>query len=168
MKKLNQLRNVFEQSDPFFIENPDKLQLFIEDGKILRTGTENLSFEFEYNLNIIITDYPNDIAQLTVPLLAYLQINQPELFQHPNLRDKAIRFLPDFNNNNTADILFEINAMTERVVVKQQDEHNVIIDYKPEPTWFKSRLRVYFENEQNLIFDSQITINDEVAPNGND
>ncbi|WP_439239060.1 phage tail protein [Lonepinella sp. BR2919] len=157
MKKPNQIRKVLEQANPFFVANPDKLQLFIDDGKIIRTGTDNLSFELQYSLNIIVTDYPDDIARLTVPLLAYLQINQPELFANPDLRDKAIRFLPDFNNNNTSDIHFEISPITERVVVKQSQADSVILDYKPEPVWGNERVRVYFENEDNLIWDSELT-----------
>ncbi|EIJ69416.1 phage tail protein [Pasteurella bettyae] len=159
MKKLNQIRNVFEKSNPFFVKNPDKLQLWIDDGKVIRTGTENLSFYFEYKLNIVVTDYPEDIATLTVPILSYLQINQPELFQNTNLRESAVKFTPDFNNNNTADIHFEISHMTERVLVTDKKDDSVIIDYKPEPVWDNERVRVYFESwdEENLVFDSEKT-----------
>lgn len=156
MKKLNQIRKVLEKSNPFFLKNPDRLQLWIEDGKVIRTGTDNLSFYFEYSLNIVVTDYPDDIATLTVPILSYLQINQPELFQNKQLRESAVKFTPDFNNNNTADIHFEISPMTERVLVTDKKDDSVIIDYKPEPVWGKERVRVYFESwgEENLVFDS--------------
>ncbi|WP_443091369.1 phage tail protein [Basfia succiniciproducens] len=159
MKKLNQLRNVLEKSDPFFIKNPDKLQLWIEDGKVIRTGTENLSFYFEYKLNIVVTDYPDDIAKLTVPILSYLQINQPDLFQNTSLRESAVKFIPDFNNNNTADIHFEIGPITERIVVTDKQNDSVQINYKAEPVWDKEHIKVYFENwdEDNLIFDSEKT-----------
>lgn len=156
MKKPNQLRKVLEQSDPFFIKNPDKLQLWIEDGKIVRTGTENLSFYYQYSLNIVVTDYPDNIAKLTVPILSYLQINQPELF-NPSLRESAVKFTPDFNNNHTADIHFEISPMTERVLVTDKKDGSVLIDYLPEPVWDKERVRVYFETweEENFVFDSE-------------
>lgn len=156
MKKPNQLRHVLEKSDPFFIKNPDKLQLWIEDGKVIRTGTENLSFYYQYSLNILVTDYPDNIAKLTVPILSYLQINQPELF-NPSLRESAVKFTPDFNNNHTADIHFEISPMTERVLVTDKKDGSVLIDYLPEPVWDKERVRVYFETweEENLIFDSE-------------
>lgn len=156
MKKPNQLRKVLEQSDPFFIKNPDKLQLWIEDGKIVRTGTENLSFYYQYSLNIVVTDYPDNIAKLTVPILSYLQINQPELF-NPSLRESAVKFTPDFNNNHTADIHFEISPITERVLVTDKKDGSVLIDYLPEPVWDKERVRVYFETweEENFVFDSE-------------
>lgn len=156
MKKPNQLRKVLEQSDPFFIKNPDKLQLWIEDGKIVRTGTENLSFYYQYSLNIVVTDYPDNIAKLTVPILSYLQINQPELF-NPSLRESAVKFTPDFNNNHTADIHFEISPITEWVLVTDKKDGSVLIDYLPEPVWDKERVRVYFETweEENFVFDSE-------------
>lgn len=156
MKKPNQIRNVLEKSDRFFVKNPDKLQLWIEDGKVIRTGTENLSFYFAYTLNIVVTDYPDDIAKLTVPILSYLQINQPELFQNKDRRESAVRFTPDFNNNHTADIHFEIGPITERVLVTDKRDDSVQISYKAEPVWDKERVRVYFEDrdESSLIFDS--------------
>lgn len=157
MKKPNQLRKVLEQSDPFFIKNPDKLQLWIEDGKVIRTGTENLSFYYQYSLNIVVTDYPDNIAKLTVPILSYLQINQPELFQNAQLRESAVKFTPDFNNNHTADIHFEIGPITERVLVTDKKDDSVLIDYLPEPVWDKEQVRVYLGDwdENNLVFDSR-------------
>lgn len=35
--------------------------------------------------------YPDNIAKLTVPILSYLQINQPELFQNVQLRESAVK-----------------------------------------------------------------------------
>lgn len=154
MKKPNQLRQVLQQSHDFFVKNPDNLQIFVEDGKIINTGTENLSFEYKYKLNLIVTDYPDDITKIVLPVMAYLKINQPELFANPTLRDNAILFTPDFNNNNTADLHFEIGPMTEMVVVTHKEANEVTLDYAPEPVWQKERVKVYLENENQLIFDS--------------
>ncbi|MDY4478610.1 MAG: phage tail protein [[Pasteurella] aerogenes] len=131
------------------------LQLFIDDGQIIATGAGGLSFEFRYTLNIIATDFKDDLAQLITPIQAYLRTNQPEIFENPQRREGAFKFILDYNNNNTVDVSFEIQ-MTERVIAKQdnEDNENVILHYKPEPVWQKERVRVYLESEDNLIFDS--------------
>ncbi|MBF6984969.1 phage tail protein [Pasteurella multocida] len=60
MKKPNQIRNVIEQSNPAFKTNPDLLQVYIDQGQIISTGAQSLSFEYQYTLNVIITDYACD------------------------------------------------------------------------------------------------------------
>ena len=81
MKKPNQLRKILEQSHQDFVKNPDRLQLYVDGGQVVATGSTSLSFEYRYTLNIIITDFAFDIASLIVPINAYLRKNQPELFE---------------------------------------------------------------------------------------
>lgn len=140
MKKPNQIRAVIEQSNPEFIRNPERLQLFVDQGQIISTGTASLSFEYRYNLHIIITDYADDIARIIVPLLAYIKTNQPELFENPQRRENGIKYELDYNNNDTMDLLIDIQ-LTERVVTTQQGE-NTNIKYAPEPVWDKERVKL--------------------------
>lgn len=152
MKKPNQLRKIFEQSHPDFVKNPDHLQLYVDGGQIVATGSASLSFEYRYTLNVIVTDYAGDITALIVPMMAYLRTNQPEILENPDLREKAFKFQVDYNNHNTADISFEIQ-LTERVVAKK-DSDNVQIHYAKEPVWDEpARVKVYLENMDNLIFE---------------
>lgn len=153
MKKPNQLRKILEQSHRDFIDNPDHLQLYVDGGQIIATGSTSFSFEYRYTLNVIATDYAGDIAALIVPMMAYLRTNQPEIFENPQMRENAFKFQVDYNNNNTADISFEIK-LTERVVSKKEGE-NVQIRYAKEPVLEDAeRLRVYLQDWDNLIFDS--------------
>lgn len=156
MQKPNQLRKILEQSLPDFIENPDRLQLYTDGGQIIATGANSFSFEYRYTLNIIVTDYAGDIAALVVPMIAYLRTNQPEIFENPQKREGAFKFVMDYNNNDTVDVSFEIQ-MTERVVTTKTDNLNEIkLQYAPEPVWRQERVRVYLETEDNLIFDSGV------------
>lgn len=150
MKKPNQIRAVIEQSNPSFISNPERLQLFVDQGQIISTGTASLSFEYRYTLNVIITDYADDIARIIVPLLAYLKTNQPELFENPQRRENGIKYNLDYNNNDTLDLSIDIQ-LTERVVAKSQGD-STEIKYAAEPIWDKERVRVYFDGK--VIFDS--------------
>lgn len=153
MKKPNQLRKILEQSIPDFVKNPDRLQLYVDGGQIVATGAESFSFEYRYTLNIIVTDFSQDIASLIVPIIAYLRINQPEIFENPQRRENAFKFQVDYNNNNTADISFEI-MLTERVVAKQTADE-VKMHYVKEPVWDNPKVKVYLDNENNLIFDGE-------------
>ena len=155
MKKPNQLRKILEQSHQDFVKNPDRLQLYVDGGQVVATGSTSLSFEYRYTLNII-TDFAFDIASLIVPINAYLRKNQPELFENPQRRENAFKFQMDYNNNNTADVSFEIQ-LTERVVAKQVGE-NVQMTYATEPTaqeWEQlGKVKVYLGEitDENLIF----------------
>lgn len=133
MKKPNQIRKVIEQANPFLKKNPDMLQLFIDKGQIISTGAESLSFEYQYTLNIIITDYAEDLAKIIVPILAYCKINQPEIFANPAKREDAFKFEIDINNNNTLDLSLEL-MLTERVI--QSDKAGkTTLHYANEPLW---------------------------------
>lgn len=154
MKKPNQLRKILEQSLPDFISNPDRLQLYTDGGQIIATGSHSFSFEYRYTLNVIVTDYVGDIAALVVPMIAYLRTNQPEIFENPQLRENAFKFQVDYNNNDTADISFEIQ-LTERVVSKK-DGDSVQLNYAKEPILDDPHLiKVYLQDWDNLIFEGK-------------
>lgn len=134
MKKPNQIRNVIEQANPFLKKNPDLLHLFIDKGHIISTGATSLSFEYRYTLNIIITDYAEDLAKIIIPILAYLKINQPEMLENPNKREEAFKFEIDINNNNTLDLSLEL-TLTERVIQRKLNNGEVQLHYADEPLW---------------------------------
>ncbi|MFQ1015788.1 phage tail protein [Avibacterium paragallinarum] len=146
MKKPNQLRAVLEKSYPDFIANPDRLQLFVDNGRIIATGGDSLSFEYRYTLDIIATDFADDLACLIVPIQAYLKANQPELFENPQRREEAFKFEVDYNNNHTLDVAFKIQ-LTERVVAKQLKENELNLEYTPEPQYEDTPL---LEQGQNI------------------
>ena len=155
MKKPNQLRKILEQSHQDFVKNPDRLQLYVDGGQVIATGAPSFSFEYRYTLNVIATDYAGDIAALFVPMIAYLRTNQPEIFENPQMRENAFKFQVDYNNNDTADISFEIK-LTERVVSKK-DGDSVQIHYAKEPTLNEpNQVKVYLENWDNLIFEGEV------------
>ena len=154
MKKPNQIRKALEESNPFFVQNPDSLQLYTDGGQVICTGAKSLSYEYRYTLNIIVTDYADDIARIIVPVLAYLRVNQPELFENPQRRENGFKFITDYNND-TLDLSIEIQ-LTERVVQKNNADGDAILQYAPEPMWDEPEsIRVYLETEENLILESK-------------
>lgn len=103
---------------PEFRRDPDKLSINARDGHIVCTGAASLSFEYAYTLNVIVLDYAAHADAVIVPLLAWLQVNQIELFENPDKQAKSIRFEVDQLNRSAVDLSIEID-LTERVIVKK-------------------------------------------------
>jgi len=120
MYKPDSLRKHLTAANPELKRDPDKLLVFIDEGRLLASGTGSLSFEYAYKLNVIIIDFGGDEDALMVPLLEWVQHHQPDLLNHPDQRQHGIRFIVDINNHNSADISLEIE-LTERVIVKRED-----------------------------------------------
>jgi hypothetical protein len=131
MYKPNSLRQHLSAASPDLRRDPDKLLVFADEGRLIATGTAARSFEYAYKLNVIITDYGGNEDALMVPLLDWIAHHQPDLLNHPDKRERGIRFLVDFNNHNSVDISLEIE-LTERVIVRQ-DNSKLNIQHASEP-----------------------------------
>lgn len=117
MLKPNSLRQAITAAVPELKRDPDKLTLFVKDGKLATTGGGSLSFEYRYTVNIVVLDYGSHADAIMVPLLAWLRVHQPEIAENPELRDKAVRFEVEFLNAKTVDLSVEVD-LSERVIVK--------------------------------------------------
>ena len=118
MYKPLSLRNHLSSAIADLKQNPDKLLVFADEGRIVANGTASLSFECHYQLTIILTDYQGDANTLMVCLLAWVTDHQRDLMTNPERRQSGIRFEVDFINHETADYSIKLD-LTERVIVKQ-------------------------------------------------
>jgi len=132
MYKPASLRQHLTNANPDLNQNPDKLLVFADQGNVIASGTNSLSFEYHYRLNIIITDYNGDPDALMVPLLAWVAVNQNELLSNPDLRKTGIRFEVDFNNHETIDLSIALD-LTERTIVKQSENGKLQLTHPQEP-----------------------------------
>lgn len=102
------------QKVPHLKKNPESLHIFVENGNINATGTGlNLSFEYQFDLLILVTDFAGHADSLVVPLLTWCRDNQPEILMNPDRRD-GFKFKAEQLNNNTADVEITLK-LTERV-----------------------------------------------------
>lgn len=133
MNKPGQIRDILTAAVPDLKRNPGSLHLFIENGSIYATGAGlNLSFEYRFELQILITDYPGHADSLIVPLLAWCRGNQPELLMNEDRRD-GFKFQAEQLNDKTADIQITLR-LTERVKVWLDDgTQKLQIEHLPEP-----------------------------------
>ncbi len=116
MNKPRAVRDMLTASVPHLRKNPDALHIFVENGTIVATGANSLSFEYQFELIILVTDYSDHSDTLVVPLLGWLRAHQPELLMNPTKRDSGFKFRAEALNHSSADIEITL-SLTERVVV---------------------------------------------------
>ncbi len=127
MKKPAELRQYLLNSVKALAANPEKLQIFIDSGNLQARLQGNLNFEYQYTLNLIITDFAVHTDLVLVPLLAWLKHHQPDL------PDNAVTFEADVIDHQRIDLSITL-PLTERVLVKQDDNGNYQTEHLPEPT----------------------------------
>jgi hypothetical protein len=111
MYKPKSLRAHLTAVSPELRQNPDKLLVFADSGNTVATGTNSLSFEYRYKLNLIITDYSGEADAIMVPLLAWVALHQRDLLDNAELRKTGIGFDVDFNNHQTIDLSIKLTGL---------------------------------------------------------
>ena len=119
MLKPQQIRQMLADSVPLLKRNPDSLNMFIDSGRIASTLASSLSFEYQYQLNLVVTDYGDSLDLLIVPLLAWLRENQPDIMATEEKRRTGFTFKADVISDTLCDISIDLQ-LTERVIVKQE------------------------------------------------
>lgn len=117
MLKPDKIREIITLANPYLKRDPDKLQVFLDSGRIVAYGAASLSYEYRYTLNVIVQDYPNHADQIFLPMLVYLRTQQPELFENHEKAQNLIRFDAEMLNQQTIDLSIQVD-LTERVVVE--------------------------------------------------
>lgn len=131
MLKPDSLRKALTESVPVLSKNPEMLRLFIDNGKINSTLAASLSFEKQYTLNVVVTDFTDDFDLLIVPVLAWLREQQPDIMASEEGRKKGFTWYADINTDNSFDVSISL-LLTERTIVKQV-EKALHVENIPEP-----------------------------------
>lgn len=118
MLKPQQLRKALTDSVPLLQRNPDSLNVFIDSGRIVSTLATSLSFEYQYRLNMVITDYTGDIDLLIVPMLEWLRVNEPDIMATKEKQQTGFTFKADVISDTASDISIDLQ-LSERVIVKR-------------------------------------------------
>lgn len=79
MYKPKSLRKALTDAVPDLARNPEMMRIFIDNGKLASTLAASLSFENQYTLNVVVTDFTGDIELLLVPIQAWLRIHQADI-----------------------------------------------------------------------------------------
>lgn len=100
---------------------------------MVSTLANGLSFEYRYTLNLIITDFADDLASIAVSLFAWIRQHQSELMTNLDMVKDGIKFAADILDNRKVDLSITL-PLTERVIVKEQDGQ-AMINYPAEPAY---------------------------------
>lgn len=112
--------------------NPDRLLTFIDNGKIRCTAAHTLSFEYSFDLQVILTDFAGHPDSVMLPLLGWLSVHQSELLENLNKTSDGIQFEADILDNSKVDMSLTL-PLTERVVVGKDNQGNTTIRHPGEP-----------------------------------
>lgn len=132
MNKPDNLRTHLLATIAELKHNPDRLLIFIDNGKVRCTAAASLSFEYSFDLQIILTDFAGHPDSIMLPLLGWLSVHQSELLENLNKSANGIQFEADVLDNSKVDMSLTL-PLTERVVVGKDDEGNTTIRHPGEP-----------------------------------
>lgn len=116
---------------PDLARNPEMMHIFIDNGKLASTLVASLSFENQYTLNVVVTDFTGDIELLLVPIRAWLRIHQADIMTTDEGRKKGFTYFADINDNDSADISISL-MLTERTIVREEGD-KLHVETVPEP-----------------------------------
>lgn len=99
-------------------DHPETLSLFTDGGRVVCRATGTLSFEQRYKLNLVVQDFAGDLNAIFVPLLAWISLEQPDLFDRaPN---EPFTFESEFLDSGAQDVSIDLE-LTELVRVEVVD-----------------------------------------------
>ncbi|WP_417329572.1 phage tail protein [Halomonas cupida] len=117
MKKLHLLRKHLIAAVPAFARDPERLLTFVEDGSIEFHRGPNLSHEYAFTAQLVLTDFAGDLDTVMLPLLQWLAEYQPDV--EPS---EALSFEAEILSNDAVDLALRLR-LTERVIA-QVDCHS--------------------------------------------
>ncbi len=115
MKKAELLRDALIASNQWCKANPEQFTVWVEKGHIEIQATGESSFMYLYPIQVLAMDFPGQLDDLMLPLLAWVWENQPDLLLNPD-SNKKIEFDADIVSDDSADILLKV-PVWERVMV---------------------------------------------------
>lgn len=151
MKKPESLRQHLLAAVPQLARDPDRLLIFIDEGRLRCTAATGLSFEYEYRCNLILTDYAGHPDAIAVPLFAWLRVHQHELLANLEKSRDGVRFEADILDKSKVDLSITL-PLTERVIVKEQPDGQLQITHVDEP----SLERPYEAQRWQLVADGEV------------
>ena len=115
MKKAELMRDALTRNNTWCKANPELFIVWVEKGHIQIEATGEASFMYHYTIQVLAVDFPGQIDDLMLPLLAWAWEQQPDLLLNPD-NNRKVEFDADIVNDDVADILFKV-PVWERVMV---------------------------------------------------
>jgi len=131
MRKADSLRDWLEACLPELKRHPDRLQIYIDAGSVKARHGRSLSFAYTYTLSVLLTDYAGNPDQVVVPLLAWIEREQPDLLKRED--SQPFRFESEILDRSRVDLLFQIDLIDPVIVTPREDGSGVDVSPPPPP-----------------------------------
>lgn len=132
MEKPALLRAEIEKHLPEIKNNPEKLTLFVQNGRV--SGNKHtLGHEVRYTLALMIDGYTGDTDILNAVILNWARRHQPDLLAPGHVPDNAYRLEAEILDNRSCDLLIEL-ALSERITVTADNNGQVTVRHQKPPT----------------------------------
>lgn len=132
MEKPALLRAEIEKHLPELKNNPEKLTLFVQNGRVFG-NKHTLGHEVRYTLALMIDGYTGDTDILNAVILNWARRHQPDLLAPGRVPDNAYRIEADILDNQSCDLLIEL-ALSERITVTADNNGQVTVRHQKPPT----------------------------------
>lgn len=131
MEKPASLRAEIIRHLPELAENPDKLVMFVGNGRVV-AHKATLSHSTEFTLSVLITDFSGNQDILKTAIIHWLQTHQPDILLPGQVGRDAFAFEAEILSDNTADILVSLK-LSERTTALLDDKGQIHIAHPAEP-----------------------------------
>ncbi|MBD7081827.1 phage tail protein [Klebsiella pneumoniae] len=116
MKKAELLREALIAATTWCKANPELITVWVEKGSIETQATGESSFMYRYTIQVLAVDFPGQVDDLMLPIMAWVWHYQPDLLLNPD-NNRKVEFDADIISDDMADVLFKV-PVWERVMVE--------------------------------------------------
>lgn len=134
MHKPNDLKRLLLASLPALQHDPERILVFTDRGRIRCTAAASLSFEYAYDLRIILTSYAGSTDAVFLAVLGWARQYQSDLLANLDKAMDAIQYEAEILNQDTIDLAITL-PLTERVVAQRQPDGTYNLTHAPEPQY---------------------------------
>lgn len=133
MNKPERFRVALLAALPDLANDPQRLSIFVEKGKLVATGTENAGWQYSYQLTAILQDFAGDMDGLAKAVIAWVAVEQPGMLKNPAQAERGIRFECELMTSELADVVIEID-LTEAIYANNDGTLNHPAEPPADPT----------------------------------
>lgn len=133
MNKPERFRTALLATLPDLANDPQRLSIFVEKGKLVASGTEGPGWQYSYQLTAILQDFAGDMDALAMAVTAWVSAEQPDMLKNPVQAERGIRFECELMTAELADIAIEID-LTEAVYMGADGDFDHPAEPAADPT----------------------------------
>lgn len=131
MRKADSLRQWLTAYIPDLKAHPDRLALYVEAGQVSARQSRTPSFSYAYTLKIGLWDFAGSADAITVPMLAWIEREQPQLLRRAD--SQPFTFESELLDSQTYDFLISIELTETVLVIPRPDGSGYDVTSPPEP-----------------------------------